>query len=92
MRIARVIGTVTLARCHPALTSLPLKLVETVESIDEEGNLIFSPDQFASCDMHGAGLGDLVALAEGPEAAQPFRPDVIPLDANTAAILDSLDI
>jgi microcompartment protein CcmK/EutM len=92
MRIARIIGTVTLARAHPALTSLPLKLVEPVEAIDENGELVFSSDQLAACDMLGAGLGNLIALAEGPEAAQPFRPDIKPLDANAAAILDSLDL
>ena len=32
------------------------------------------------------------AVAEGPEASNPFRPDLKPLDAYNAAILDSIDI
>ena len=92
MKIARIVGTVTLSQSHPAMTGLPLRLVETVDSIDEQGQLVFSSEQIVSCDILGAGLGDLIALAEGPEAAQPFRPDIKPLDANSAAILDSLDI
>ena len=91
MRIARVIGTVTLAQSHPSLQSLPLRMVETVDAVETGGELRFSDEQLVTCDLLGAGLHDLVALAEGPEAAQPFRPEIKPLDANTAAILDSID-
>ena len=30
--------------------------------------------------------------AEGPEAARPFHPEIKPLDAYAAAILDTIDI
>ncbi len=33
-----------------------------------------------------------IALAEGPEAAQPFLPEVKPVDAYAAAILDQLEV
>jgi hypothetical protein len=33
-----------------------------------------------------------VALSEGGEAAQPFRPELKPVDAYNAAILDELDV
>jgi len=92
MRIARVIGKVTLARSHPSLQGLPLRLVETVDTLDADGQLVYSEEPVVAADQLGTGWGDLIALAEGPEAAQPFRPKIIPVDANTAAILDTLDL
>jgi microcompartment protein CcmK/EutM len=43
-------------------------------------------------DELGAGIGDRVALALGTEAAQPFRPELKPVDAYNAAILDRIDL
>ena len=40
----------------------------------------------------GAGIGSRVAISEGPEAAQPFRPLVKPVDAGTSAILDYVSV
>ena len=42
--------------------------------------------------QRGAGLGDRVGLSEGGEAAQPFRPDLKPVDAYCALIIDQLEI
>ncbi|MCA9172426.1 MAG: EutN/CcmL family microcompartment protein [Planctomycetales bacterium] len=93
MRIARVIGAVTLSKCHPSMVALPFRLVEPVDAIQADGQLVFSVDEpLVAVDLLGSGLGDLVALAEGPEAAQPFRPDIKPVDALSAAILDSLEL
>jgi microcompartment protein CcmK/EutM len=92
MKIARVIGTVTLARSHPTLPGIPFRLVETVESFDQANQPRFADEQIVACDMLGASVGDLIALAEGPEAAQPFRPEIKPIDANSAAILDTLEL
>ena len=36
------------------------------------------------------GLGNFIAVAEGPEAAQPFLPEVKAVDAYAAAILDQI--
>jgi microcompartment protein CcmK/EutM len=92
MRIAKVIGTVTLNRCHPSFRGANLKLVvpmttaDLVESTEHESETLVSWDQL------GAGVGSYIAMSEGPEAAQPFRPEIKPVDANSAAILDSIDI
>ena len=40
-------------------------------------------------DELGAGLGSRIAISEGREAAMPFHPEVKPIDAYNAAILDS---
>ena len=74
------------------MTSIPFRLVETIERFDEEKKPVFSDEQIVACDVLGSGVGDLIALAEGPEAAQPFRPDVKPIDANAAAILDTIEL
>jgi ethanolamine utilization protein EutN len=43
-------------------------------------------------DEFGAGLGDRVMLSEGAEAAQPFYPELKPIDAYVAGILDDVNI
>jgi len=42
-------------------------------------------------DELGAGVDCRIGVSEGREAAMPFHPDIIPLDAYNAAILDTLD-
>ena len=43
-------------------------------------------------DELGAGNENYIALSEGGEAAQPFYPEMKPVDAYNAAILDTVDI
>lgn len=42
-------------------------------------------------DEFGAGVGQLIAVSEGGEATQPFRPQRVPIDAYCAAILDCVE-
>lgn len=96
MKLARVIGNATLARMHSAMAASTLRCVEVVPSIDEIENL--SPgresggDLIVAWDTCGSSVGDLVALAEGPEAAAPFKPDIKPIDASIVAILDTCEV
>jgi microcompartment protein CcmK/EutM len=92
MKIARTIGTVTLSRFHPAMEAAQLRCVEIVESIDQIDQQPLGGDTVVAWDLCSSGVGDLVALAEGPESAQPFRPDVKPLDASIVALLDEVDL
>ena len=43
-------------------------------------------------DELGTRYGDLIALSEGPEAAQPFRPEIKAVDAYATALIDQLNI
>jgi len=43
-------------------------------------------------DSLGAGVGERIAVSEGGEAAQPFRPAEKPVDAYSAAILDQVRV
>ncbi len=92
MRIAKIIGTVTLNRHHPSLTGVVLKLALplTLDNLRE----VSEPDSepIVVCDQYGAGIGSLIALSEGPEAAQPFRPEIKPVEAYNAAILDEIHL
>ena len=91
MRIAEVIGTVTLSRCHPLIAGhrwvigVPFSL---------KGLKAKAPDgeDFVLLDDLGAGQGQVVAVSEGVEAMMPFHPDRKPIDAYCACILDTVDV
>jgi microcompartment protein CcmK/EutM len=92
MRIAEIIGTVTLSRWHPSLTGLrwiigvPLSLKALQEDQAPDGEDIVIVDQL------GAGFGQRIGVSEGGEAAVPFLPEKKPVDAYGACLLDSLDV
>ena len=90
MKLARIIGTLTLARAHPAMSGAKLRCVEVVDSIDRLDEQPLGGDTIVAWDLCGGGIGDLVALAEGPESAQPLRPEIKPLDASIVALLDDV--
>jgi len=91
MRIAKVVGTVTLNRCHPSFTGASLRLVVPLSLAELKGKQP-QADEMVAWDENGAGLGSLVAISEGAEAAQPFRPELKPVDAYAAAILDEVNL
>jgi microcompartment protein CcmK/EutM len=90
MRIAEVIGTVTLSRVHPSLAGLrwvigvpySLHALRAGGPPDGEDVVIF--------DSLGAGSGSRVGFSEGGEAAVPFLPERKPVDAYCACILDQV--
>ena len=92
MRIAEVIGTVTLSRWHPSLAGarwligvpFSLKALQGQSPPDGEDVVIF--------DNLRAGRGDRIGFSEGGEAAAPFYPERKPVDAYCACIIDQLNI
>lgn len=90
MRIAEVIGTVTLSRVHPTLAGVrfiigvpfSLKALERQHAPDGEDVVIL--------DQLSAGHGSRIGFSEGGEAAVPFLPERKPVDAYCACILDHL--
>jgi microcompartment protein CcmK/EutM len=91
MRIAKVVGTVTLSRSHPSYSGARLRLVVPLSLAELKGQ-VSQADEMVAWDDNGAGLGSLVAISEGAEAAQPFRPELKPVDAYAAAIIDNVDL
>lgn len=92
MKMARVIGNATMARVHPAMQASRLRCVEIIGKTDQMEDLNPGGDLIVAWDLCGSSIGDLVALAEGPESAAPFKPEVKPIDASIVAILDDYQI
>lgn len=92
MRIAKVIGTVTLNRCHPSFHGARLRLVVPLSLAELRGEQEPQAEELVAWDDQGAGVGSLVAISEGAEAAQPFRPEMKAVDAYATAILDEVNI
>ena len=92
MRIAEVIGTVTLSRAHPSVAGfrwvvgVPFSLKALREDGPPDGEDVVIFDNLA------AGNGSRVGFSEGAEAAAPFHPQQKPVDAFCALILDQLVI
>ncbi len=92
MRIAKVIGTVTLNRWHGSFHGARFKLAVPLTREELGSTAEPSGETLVVYDELGAGVGDQIMLSEGAEAAQPFYPELVPIDAYNAGILDQLDI
>ncbi len=92
MRIGHVIGTVTLSRWHPSLKGARFKLVVPLSLDNLTGHSAEQAEELTVYDEQGAGVGSMIAFSEGREAAQPFHPEVKPIDAYCAAILDTVNV
>ena len=92
MRLAEVIGRITLSRAHPSLQgarwviSLPLPREALTEDSPRRGEEVIAYDDL------GASPGAIIALSEGAEAANPFLPTKKPVDAYTAALIDRINL
>jgi len=92
MRIAEVIGTVTLSRCHPLIkghrwiVGVPFSLKALREGTGPDGEDLVILDEL------GSGRGDKIGVSEGVEAAVPFFPIKKPVDAYNACILDAIEV
>jgi microcompartment protein CcmK/EutM len=92
MRIGEVIGSVTLSRRHPSLIGAAFRLAVPLTLAELSSHAAGAGEPIVVYDDLGAGNGSLIAISEGGEAAQPFRPHDKPVDAYNAAILDSVDV
>jgi microcompartment protein CcmK/EutM len=92
MRIAEVIGRITLSRVHPNikggrfLIALPLPKEALLEGSANRGEDVIVIDSL------GAGTGSIIGLSEGREAANPFGKIKVPVDAYCACLIDQIDV
>ena len=92
MRIAEVIGNVTLSRAHPTLEGfrwiigVPFSLKALTKSLPPDGEDLVILDEL------GAGEKTTIGVSEGVEAMMPFQPNKKPVDAYCACILDQVSI
>ncbi len=92
MRVAEVIGKVTLSRCHASLRGARWLIVTPLSREGLTDQTQGRGEPFVVYDELGAGIGSLTAISDGAEAAAPFHPQTKPVDAYNAAILDQIDI
>jgi ethanolamine utilization protein EutN len=92
MRIAEVIGRVTLSRFDPSLKggrfllARPMTLEALAEGSPRRG------EELVVYDNLGAGRGALIGISEGREAANPFGKNPTPVDAYCACLIDRLSL
>lgn len=93
MRIAKVIGHVTLSRQHDLLAGVQWKLAIPLAEKDlRDKNDDPKAEELVVYDELSTAEGQLIALSEGAEASMPFYPNNKPVDAYNAAILDKIEI
>ena len=92
MRIAEVIGTVTLSRCHPSvagfrwIVGVPFSLKALKANAAPDGEDLVILDEL------GAGHRQKIGVSEGVEAMMPFQPERKPIDAYCACVLDTINV
>ena len=91
MRIARVIGVVTLNRQMPELLPGRYLVVQPCGRNELTGGSPDSEETLVMYDELSAREGDLTGMVEGREATAPFWPKKVPYDCYNGAILDAVD-
>lgn len=92
MRIMECIGRVTLSKSHPLLRGASWRLAVPLMQEGLQGKPGGRAEPIVIYDDLGADNGTLMAVTESAEAAAPFYPEVKPIDALNAAILDTISV
>ena len=90
MRIGEVIGRLTLNKCDPKMIGGRFLIVQPHDPASLRENRLGKGEVVVVYDQTGGRLGDRVAFSEGREAAMPFYPDRVALDAYLVCLLDSV--
>jgi microcompartment protein CcmK/EutM len=93
MRLGIVRGHVTLNLAVEAFRARTLVVLEpvTMENL-RAGNGLGGGKSLVAIDALGAAKGQMVAFTEGREAANPFWPDAVPVDAYCSLIVDTISM
>lgn len=93
MRLGIVRGHLTLAPAVEAYRGKTLIVIEPVTMDNLRArNGMGGGKSLVAVDELGAAEGQLVAFTEGREAANPFWPGMVPVDAYCSLIVDSVDV
>ena len=92
MRIAEVIGRVTLSQVHPSLRGARFVIALPLPREALSGESSKRGEEVVAYDDLGASPGAGIALSEGAEAANPFHPVKKPIDAYTAGLIDRINL
>ena len=91
MRLGIVRGHITLTPSVPELVGKTFVVLEpiTMENLKARNGL-GGGKALIAVDALGAATGQTVAFTEGREAANPFWPKLVPVDAYCSLIVDSI--
>jgi microcompartment protein CcmK/EutM len=93
MRLGIVRGHVTLSPAVPELLGKTLVVLEPVTMANLVAkNGLAGGRSLVAVDALGAAKGQMVAFTEGTEAANPYWPNRVPVDAYCTLIVDSITI
>ena len=87
MILGKVVGTVWATRKDEKLVGMKLLIVRPVELSYKEKD-----DFVVAVDAVGAGVGEIVLVAQGSSARQTELTENRPVDATIMAIVDKLDV
>ncbi len=90
MRIGEVIGRLTLSVSDAKLHGGRFMIVQPHDPASLRNSGLGSGEVVVVYDELGARLGDRVGFSEGREAAMPFHPTPVAIDAYLACILDDV--
>jgi microcompartment protein CcmK/EutM len=91
MRLGIVRGNVTLSPAVPELLGLTLVVLEPVTMANLRAkNGLGGGKSMVAVDALGAAKGQMVGFTEGSEAANPFWPNRVPVDAYCTLIVDTI--
>ncbi|MHC4562694.1 MAG: EutN/CcmL family microcompartment protein [Planctomycetota bacterium] len=91
MRIATVIGKLTLNRAMPDIVPGSFLLVRVADRGTLAGANDGKDEMLVTYDKLGAREGDRVGISEGREATAPFLPAKVPYDCYCGCILDNIE-
>ena len=90
MRIGDVIGRLTLNKCDPKMIGGRFLIVQPHNPDSLRNGTAGKGEVVVVYDRLGGRLGDRVSFSEGREAAMPFHPDRVAVDAYLACLLDEV--
>jgi ethanolamine utilization protein EutN len=93
VRLGIVRGHVTLTPSVPELLGLTLVVLEPITTANlMANNGLGGGKSLIAVDALGAAKGQTVGFTEGREAANPFWPALVPVDAYCTLIVDTIKI
>ncbi len=90
MRIGEVIGRLTLSPCDEKLCGGRFLMIRPHDPASLREDRMGGGEIVIAYDELGAGMGDRVGISEGREAAMPFHPTPVAIDAYVACLIDSV--
>lgn len=92
MKVAKVVGKLSLNKCHPALVGRKWIVVVPQSLSAIAGRMGNNQEEFIAVDDLGVMPGSLVGVSDGREACAPYEPQRKPVDAYTSCLLDELTV